>query len=310
MRIASLLASSTEIVAALGLTEDLVAVSHCCDWPPEVARLPALTSALFEAQTARDIDEAVRAKLQGQDAIYALDAPALAALKPDLVISQALCDVCAVSGAEVSTVLAALDPQPTLVNLEPYSLSDILETISMIGEAAGVSDRASALCASLQARIDTVAARSNALPGPRPRTVLLDWTSPPFIGGHWMHELLTLAGAEDAGNTADRPSWTTRWEHVIALNPERLVIAPCGFKTSRTLEDIAGDADAITALRQLEAQGCQMTVFDGNRLFSRSSPRIVDSLEALAHWLWPEHHPAPDIEPEMGPFHPLAALDR
>lgn len=310
MRIASLLASSTEIVAALDLTEDLVAVSHCCDWPPQVKQLPALTSALFEAQTAREIDDAVRAKLQGQDAIYALDAPALAALKPDLVISQALCDVCAVSGAEVSTVLSALDPQPTLVNLEPYSLSDILETISMIGEAAGVSDRATALRASLQDRIDAVAARSKALPGPRPRTVLLDWTSPPFIGGHWMHELLTLAGAEDAGNTADRPSWTTRWEDVIALDPERLVIAPCGFKTSRTLEDIAGDTGAITALRRLEAQGCQMTVFDGNRLFSRSSPRIVDSLEALAHWLWPEHHPAPDIEPEMGPVHPLSALKR
>ena len=210
MRIASLLASSTEIVAALDLTDDLVAVSHCCDWPPQVRDLPALTSALFEAQTARDIDEAVRAKLQGQDAIYALDAQALAALKPDLVISQALCDVCAVSGAEVSTVLSDLDPQPTLVNLEPYSLRDILETITMIGEAAGVADRAAELRASLQARIDAVAARSQALPGPRPRTVLLDWTSPPFIGGHWMHELLTLAGAEDAGNTADRPSWTTR----------------------------------------------------------------------------------------------------
>ena len=309
MRIASLLASSTEIVAALELTDDLVAVSHCCDWPPEVKALPALTSALFEAQTAREIDEAVRAKLQGQDAIYALDAQALADLKPDLVISQALCDVCAVSGAEVSTVLGGLDPQPTLVNLEPYSLGDILETITMIGEAAGVGERAAALRASLQARIDTVAERSSALPGPRPRTVLLDWTSPPFIGGHWMHELLTLAGAEDAGNTANRPSWTTSWEEVHALTPERLVIAPCGFNTARTLEDIAGDPEAIAALRQLEAQGCQIIVFDGNRLFSRSSPRIVDSLEALAHWLWPDHHPAPDIEPEMGPVHPLSVLD-
>ena len=309
MRIASLLASSTEIVAALGLTDDLVAVSHCCDWPPQVRDLPALTSALFEPQTARDIDEAVRAKLQGQDAIYALDAQALAALKPDLVISQALCDVCAVSGAEVSTVLSDLDPQPTLVNLEPYSLRDILETITMIGVAAGVADRAAELRASLQARIDAVAARSQALPGPRPRTVLLDWTSPPFIGGHWMHELLTLAGAEDAGNTADRPSWTTSWNNLHALNPERLVIAPCGFPAARTLEDIAGDKEAVAALRQLEARGCQLIVFDGNRLFSRSSPRIVDSLEALAHWLWPDHHPAPDIEPEMGPAHPLSRLD-
>ncbi|WP_440958184.1 ABC transporter substrate-binding protein [Oceanicaulis sp. LC35] len=309
MRIASLLASSTEIVAALGLTDDLVAVSHCCDWPPQVKQLPALTSALFEAQTAREIDDAVRAKLQGQDAIYALDAPALAALKPDLVISQALCDVCAVSGAEVSTVLSALNPQPTLVNLEPYSLNDILETISMIGEAAGVNDRATALRASLQVRIDAVAERSKALPEPRPRTVLLDWTSPPFIGGHWMHELLTLAGAEDAGNTADRPSWTTSWEAIHAINPERLVIAPCGFSTARTLEDIAGDPETIAALRQLESRGCQITVFDGNRLFSRSSPRIVDSLEALAHWLWPDHHPAPDIEPEMGPVSPLSRLN-
>ncbi|EAP90292.1 probable ABC transporter (substrate-binding protein) [Oceanicaulis alexandrii HTCC2633] len=309
MRIASLLASSTEIVAALDLTDDLVAVSHCCDWPPQVRDLPALTSALFEAQTARDIDEAVRAKLQGQDAIYALDAQALAALKPDLVISQALCDVCAVSGAEVSTVLSDLDPQPTLVNLEPYSLRDILETITMIGVAAGVADRAAELRASLQARIDAVAARSQALPGPRPRTVLLDWTSPPFIGGHWMHELLTLAGAEDAGNTADRPSWMTSWNNLHALNPERLVIAPCGFPAARTLEDIAGDLEAVAALRQLGARGCQLVVFDGNRLFSRSSPRIVDSLEALAHWLWPDHHPAPDIEPEMGPVHPLSRLD-
>lgn len=308
MRIVSLLASSTEIVAALGLTDDLVAVSHCCDWPPQVQDLPSLTSALFEAQTAREIDDAVREKLKGQDAIYALDAQALAALKPDLVISQALCDVCAVSGAEVSTVLSQLSPQPTLVNLEPYSLGDILETITMIGEAAGVSDRATPLRTSLQARIDAVAERTNALPGPRPRTVLLDWTSPPFIGGHWMHELITLAGGEDAGNTADRPSWTTSWAEVLTLNPERLVIAPCGFPASRSVEDIAGDPDAITALQQLEAQGCQLTVFDGNRLFSRSSPRIVDSLEALAHWLWPDVHPASDIEPEMGPVHPLSAL--
>ena len=308
MRIASLLASSTEIVAALGLTDDLVAVSHCCDWPPQVTDLPALTSALFEAQTAREIDEAVREKLQGQDAIYALDAQALADLKPDLVISQALCDVCAVSGAEVSTVLGDLDPQPTLVNLEPYSLGDILETITMIGEAAGVSERAADLRARLQARIDAVAARTQALPGPRPRTVLLDWTNPPFIGGHWMHELLTLAGAEDAGNTAGRPSWTTSWNEIHAINPERLVIAPCGFPTARTLDDIHGDAETVTALRQLEAQGCQIAVFDGNRLFSRSSPGIVNSLEALAHWLWPDHHPAPDIAPEMGPFHPLSAL--
>ncbi|WP_375547547.1 ABC transporter substrate-binding protein [Oceanicaulis alexandrii] len=308
MRIASLLASSTEIVAALGLTDDLVAVSHCCDWPPQVQDLPSLTSALFEAQTAREIDDAVREKLKGQDAIYALDAQALAALKPDLVISQALCDVCAVSGAEVSTVLSQLSPQPTLVNLEPYSLGDILETITMIGDAAGVSDRATTLRTSLQARIDAVAERTNALPGPRPRTVLLDWTSPPFIGGHWMHELITLAGGEDAGNTADRPSWTTSWAEVLTLNPERLVIAPCGFPASRTVEDMAGDPDTITALRQLEAQGCQLTVFDGNRLFSRSSPRIVDSLEALAHWLWPDVHPASDIEPEMGPVHPLSAL--
>ena len=308
MRIASLLASSTEIVAALGLTEDLVAVSHCCDWPPQVQDLPSLTSALFEAQTAREIDDAVREKLKGQDAIYALDAQALAALKPDLVISQALCDVCAVSGAEVSTVLSQMDPQPTLVNLEPYSLGDILETITMIGDAAGVSDRATTLRTSLQARIDAVAERTNALPGPRPRTVLLDWTSPPFIGGHWMHELITLAGGEDAGNTADRPSWTTSWAEVLTRNPERLVIAPCGFSASRTVEDIAGDPDAITALQQLEAQGCQLTVFDGNRLFSRSSPRIVDSLEVLAHWLWPDVHPASDIEPEMGPVHPLSAL--
>ena len=179
----------------------------------------------------------------------------------------------------------------------------------MIGEAAGVADRAAELRVSLQARIDAVAARSQALPGPRPRTVLLDWTSPPFIGGHWMHELLTLAGAEDAGNTADRPSWTTSWNNLHALNPERLVIAPCGFPAARTLEDIAGDQEAVAALRQLEARGCQLVVFDGNRLFSRSSPRIVDSLEALAHWLWPDHHPAPDIEPEMGPVHPLSRLD-
>lgn len=308
MRIASLLASSTEIVAALGLTDNLVAVSHCCDWPPQVHNLPSLTSALFEAQTARDIDKAVREKLQGQDAIYALDAKALAALKPDLVISQALCDVCAVSGDEVSQVLSQLTPLPTLVNLEPYSLGDILETITLIGDAAGVSDRATALRASLQARIDAVAVRTEALPGPRPRTVLLDWTSPPFIGGHWMHELITLAGGQDAGNTADRPSRTTSWTEILALNPERLVIAPCGFPVPRTIEDIASDRETVSALRHLEAQGCQLTVFDGNRLFSRSSPRIVDSLEALAHWLWPAHHPAPDIEPEMGPMHPLSAL--
>lgn len=294
MKIVSLLPSATEIVCELGLGDQLVGVTHECDYPAFVKALPKVTRTLIPHDaTSREIDGLVRERLQSQSALYSLDLPTLERLRPDLLVTQALCDVCAVSEDEVNAAACSLPGHPQVVNLEPMRLSEVFECIRLVGDAAHIPDHANKVIGNLQARVDVVARRNVTLEN-RPRVVLLEWIDPPFCSGHWSPELVRIAGGlEGIGREGER-SRTTAWEEIVRFNPEFLIVACCGFDIDRTMVDIPllanypGFHDLACTRQQ------QVFVIDGNSYFSRPGPRLVESLELLAHTLHPETHPLPE----------------
>jgi len=294
MRIVSLLPSATEIVCALGLEEQLVGVTHECDYPAIVRSLPAVTRTLIPADAdSRDIDEQVREQLQTNNALYQLDLPVLESLQPDLIVTQALCDVCAVAEDEVQSAARRLPSRPAVVNLEPLCLDDLYDTLRQVAVAAHMEDRAEEVIDRLRARVDAVSRRSDAL-DQRPKVALLEWLDPPFSCGHWSPELVRLAGGREVLGNEGQPSRTLRWEDVVEAEPQVLFIACCGFDVERTLQDVEALSSG-TYWRQLPAvQSGQVYVADGSQYFSRPGPRLVDSLEILAHTLHPHTHPAPE----------------
>ena len=296
MKIVSLLPSATEIVAALGAADSLVGISHGCDFPREIEGLPVVTSCIVPKEASSgEIDAVVRTQLQDSTALYAIDTDLLAGIAPDVLVTQALCDVCAVSGTDVEAAVAALPGNPAIVNMEPFSLDDVITTVRHLGTALGLGDRADNVVAALQSRIDAVASRTAAQVRFRPKTIVLDWIDPPFVSGHWMHDLIDLAGGDDIMGTRDEPSYTSDWDSLKALKPDVVVIACCGFSEGRTrLELTHAGLDRI--LGDFKAAGTRVFVLDGNALFSRPGPRLVDSLELLAHHLHPNVHPEPVIE--------------
>ncbi len=295
MRIVSLLPSATEIIAALGATDQLVGVSHGCDYPAEIAGLPVLTSCVVPKEASSlEIDTVVRSQLEESAALYAIDTDLLASLSPDVLATQALCDVCAVSGADVEAAVAELPGRPAIVNMEPFSLDDVVETIRNLGRALALEEKAEVVTSGLQNRIDAVAARTAAQVVRRPKTIVLDWIDPPFVSGHWMHDLIALAGGEDIMGTADTPSYSSDWDSLKAMRPDVMVIACCGFSVERTQQELR-QSGVSRILQSFEAAGTRVFVLDGNALFSRPGPRLVDSLELLAHHLHPQIHPSPSI---------------
>jgi len=293
MRIVSLLPSATEIICALGLGDQLVGVTHECDYPDFVNGLSKVTRTLIshDATSAR-IDELVRARLQTQLALYTLDLPTLEALRPDLIVTQALCDVCAVAVEEVRAAACTLPGQPRVLNLEPQSLGEVLESVRQVGEATGRQEQAAAAVATLQARVEAVAARSAQLTQ-RPRVALLEWIDPPFSCGHWSPELVRLAGGREGLGQEGRPSRTLSWPEVHAWRPEVLFLACCGFNVTRTFQDLPL-LRSSPGWRDLPCvQNGRVYLVDGSAYFSRPGPRLVDSLEILANALHPEIHPLP-----------------
>jgi iron complex transport system substrate-binding protein len=292
MRIVSLLPSATEIVCALGLGDRLVGVTHECDYPAFVRTLPKVTTTLIPTDApSAAIDALVRERLKTQRALYSLDFPTLERLAPDLIVTQALCDVCAVAEAEVEAAACRLPGRPRVVNLEPTSLGDVFATFQLVGRAAGVEPRAEEVVRALGDRVDAVVARVAGLR--RPRVLLLEWLDPPYSCGHWSPELVALAGGEEVIGRTGARSRTLAWAEVAAAQPEVVVLACCGFSVERTLEDLPlVDArvewDNLPAVRDGRA-----FVVDGSAYFSRPGPRLVDSLEILAHALHPHVSPLP-----------------
>lgn len=295
MRIVSLLPSATEIICALGLEADLVGVTHECDFPPQVKALPKATRTLIPHDaTSREIDTLVREQLQTQQALYTLDLPALEALRPDLLVTQALCDVCAVAEAEVHEAVCLLPGNPRVLNLEPISLEEVLDTLRLVGSATGTEARAEVVVTALWERICAVEERTRLLSyDDKPGVVFLEWIDPPFSGGHWNPRLVQLAGGVNLAGPFGEPSVRLAWDDILAAQPEALFIACCGFDIERALADVPilrsqpgwEDLPAVVNGR--------VYLSDGNAYFSRPGPRLVDSLEILAHALHPDVHPLP-----------------
>lgn len=291
MRIVSLLPSATEILCLLGLEDQLVGVTNECDFPPSVSRIAKVTRTLIPADAASgQIDQLVREQLRTRNALYALDLPVLERVRPDLIVTQTLCGVCAVEACEVEAAADSLANRPRVVQLEPRSLGGVLEAVARVGEAAGVADAARREIARLQSRIDAVARRSKAVVA-RPRVALLEWIDPPFSAGHWSPELVRLAGGREVLGREGRPSRVLSWDEVVAADPEVLVLACCGYRLPRTL----GDVPILRRQTGWPTLACvrnrRVYAVDGSAYFNRPGPRLVDSLEILAHAIHPDTHP-------------------
>ncbi len=287
MRIVSLLPSATEILASLGLVDSLVGVSHSCDWPPGITALPCVTrTAIPKGATAGEIDLAVRERHAAGLPLYEVDAVRLAALAPDLIVTQGLCDVCAVTEAQARAACGGLPSEVTVLSLAPLSLADVFANIVDLGAATGRTSEARSLVASLSARTDQVVAAVGDV-AVRPRVTLLEWVSPLFAGGHWTPEIIALAGGDDGHGRVGTASRRIAWEEVRAWQPEALVLACCGFEVSRAASEVAALAD-LPGFAELPAvQQGQVWAVDGVGHFSRPGPRLVDSLEWLASILHP-----------------------
>jgi iron complex transport system substrate-binding protein len=281
VRIASLLPSATEIVCALGLEGDLVAVTHECDFPPSVRLKPVVTRSLIaDGGSSRQIDRHIRRLVHQGSSIYALDADRLHALEPDLILTQELCEVCAVSYPMVERAARQLDAGTRLVSLEPDSLSDVFENIQLVGLLTGQDAAAYALVQCLRERTDAIQRR---LAGRAPRRVVtLEWIDPPYNCGHWTPGLIELAGGYDLLGTAGRPARPLTWEQVASASPELIIVSACGFSLERSVEE----AQRITHRLDVAPDG--VYVIDGNAYLSRPGPRLVDSIEIVAGILHPD----------------------
>jgi len=284
MRIASLLPSATEIVYALGLGEHLVARSHECDYPPEAESVPVITYSLIPPDLpSSEIDRLVSETLMTHATLYGLNLELLQELEPDLLITQALCDVCAVSFNSVQEAVAALSPRTRVLNLEPTTLQEVTHTFQQVADAAGVPQRGRELIEQFEERIERVRQRTqNRAPV---RVTFLEWIDPPFACGHWTPELVQLAGGIDGHGVRGQPSRRLGWDEILAWQPEAVVIACCGFTVERAMQDMPllekkPGWDRLPAVRT-----GAVFITDGNAYFSRPGPRLADSLEWLAEQL-------------------------
>ncbi|HVM31426.1 MAG TPA: cobalamin-binding protein [Candidatus Limnocylindrales bacterium] len=291
MRIVSLLPSATEIVFALGLGDELVGRTHECDYPPEAASVPVVTAdAGLTTGASREIHERVVSSLHGGSSIYRLDRVALRDARPDLILTQELCEVCAVSYQEVGRAVRALRSEATVISLEPHSIEGILNTISTVGAMAEAEDEAVGLIEMLRERLAEIENRvlERRLAGAEPRRVVcLEWLDPPFAAGHWVPEQVRRAGGWELLGRAEERSTQTTWEQVREVDPEQLLLMPCGFEADRAAEEWAA-ADKPSWLRELRAvESGEVYALDGSAYFSRPGPRVVEGVALLAEVMDP-----------------------
>ena len=288
MRIASFLPSATEIVYALGQEDSLVAVSHECDHPPLAREKPVVVHSAVDSErlSSGEIDRAVRDLLARGESVYHLDEERLASLAPQLILTQDLCQVCAPSGNTVTDVLRHLSPTPDIVWLTPRSLDDIAENIREVATVLGCVDRADAVISDMRARLTTVAERVAS--APRPRVTFMEWVDPIYCGGHWVPEMIELAGGEDRLSRRHADSVRIEWTDILAWAPEVIIVAPCGYDVARATED-ARKLPSLPGWADLPAvRDRRVFVVDANAFFARPGPRVVDGTELLAHLLHPE----------------------
>jgi iron complex transport system substrate-binding protein len=288
-RIISLLPSATELLFALGLGAEVRAVTHECDYPAEALTKPHITRSLLAPDLSSGaIDAAVREQLVADaHSLYSIDRALLAEIAPTMIVTQRLCEVCAVAYDEVLEAVRSLPQRPQIINLEPERLGDVLRDIATVGAATGREAEAAALLSKLHARVEAVRQRVS-LAQSRPRVAFIEWIDPIFCGGHWNPELIALAGGEDGIGRVGERSEQVAWERVAAYQPEVMIVAACGFTEQRSRQDepllraYPGFADLPCA------RSGRVHFVDGAAYFSRPGPRLVDSLELLARLIHPE----------------------
>jgi iron complex transport system substrate-binding protein len=292
MKIVSLLPAATEIAAALGLMDRVVGVSHECDYPTEANQRPRVTHCPIHQAGLSSIavDQWVRRALRDKGTIYTIDDSLMRELRPDVILTQQLCDVCAVGYGTVARLATTLPGPPKVVNLEPSCLADIFEDIQRVAAACGVAARAEELIAELSVRVEAVRSRAQAI-AYHPRCFLMEWVDPPFCSGHWGPELVEIAGGYDSLGRKRQPSAQIAWESVLEASPEIIVLALCGYNVARARKDLEvlqgfPEFDSLPA-----ARNNRIYIVDASAFFARPGPRIVDSLELLAGILHPEEFP-------------------
>jgi len=265
-------------VYALGLEDRLVGISHSCDYPPSVSDRPHLSRPRYNIAglSSGEIDAAVRAALRDHGSVYEIDVAAINALNPDLVLTQGICDVCAVPESQV---IESFGAGIRVLSLDAHDMAAIFRSICDVGRATGVDERAERLIANLRRRIDAV--REQVEGRPRPRVLALEWLDPPYVPGHWVPELIGIAGGDLVAGTARRPSYRMEWSDLRALQPDVVLIMPCGFNLEETRREAARYDEPLRTL------GGRQQLLDASSYFSRSGPRVVDGLEILVSTIFP-----------------------
>ena len=273
----TLLPAATEIVCALGLREQLVGRSHCCDFPADVAALPALTRARVDStRPSGPLDAEVRRVREQALPLYELDERRLAALAPDIVVTQEACEVCAVSYEQVAETIRRSSAPSRIVSLQPARLADVVEDVRRVAEACDVAVRGDQLARALTARLGKATGRALAA---RPRVALVEWLDPLMLAGHWVPEAVEAAGGRYVGPAPGRPSPYASWDELATLRPDAVVVAPCGFDLPRVRAEAAPYHETLRALAP------RVLLMDGNAYWNRPGPRLVDAIEMLAAWL-------------------------
>ncbi len=295
-RIASLLPSATEIVYALGLERHLVGVSHSCDYPPAVRSKPRLTRPRvpLDGRSSGEIDTAVRHALRELGSVYEIDAERLAAVGPDLLLTQGVCEVCAVPTRDASAAAAGLASCPTVLALDAHDVAGVLGTIRLVGRAGGVPERAEQRVRDIEGRIASIQARVTGRPAPR--VLALEWLDPPFVPGHWVPEMVALAGGDLLRGAAGRPSFAVQWEDLTGLDPDVLLVMPCGFDLAAASADARRYCASLVAVAPRAIRAGRAYAVDATAHFSRPGPRVADGVELLAALLHPDIFPGASLE--------------
>jgi iron complex transport system substrate-binding protein len=289
LRIVSFLPSATEMVCALGLADHLVGITHECDYPPEISDKPIVVrNALpLEGLRPREIDATVSARIGSGGSLYEVDERLLQQLAPNLILTQSLCQVCAPSGQEITHLLKSLRPEPQILWLTPNSLAGIEDNLRQLGQVVGRSERAGALIAAGRARLEKVAALTRRA-STRPRVFCMEWVEPVYCSGHWVPEMVELAGGVDLLSRKGADSVRVPWEQVDRWKPEVLVIAPCGFTLKQAVEQAACLSDYPGWAELTARPNARVFAVDANSYFARPGPRVVDGTELLAHLIHPD----------------------
>ena len=294
MRICSLVPAATEVLFALGLGDQVVGVTHECDWPPEAAAKPVVTASLIQTGdlSSAEVDQVVAETARDGGPLYAIEEDQWAEIEADVVVMQELCDVCAVSTDQVEGVLSARPLDVGVLNYSPSTLEGIQEAIGELGSWLGAAGAAEDLAAGMQNRLDRVSSALAAVED-SPRVFVTEWLEPPYSAGHWVPDMVSAARGTDVAGMSGEPSHRMRWPDVAALEPDVVVLAPCGFDLDRTLSEVVPLDLSAHLLGTPARQESRVFAVDANALFSRPGPRVVDGVELLAYLLHPAEYPDP-----------------